>query len=186
MCIKIHKEGELPKEFTKTLLLPIPKKNTVKKCKEFRTISLISHTIKILLRILNRGLCSKMKEELEEEQFGLRKLKGTRNAIGLIRTIGERYIENIKMCMQYLLTSKKHLTEWIGRNPLKKIRVDWKERRLLSNLYMKQRIKVRIGEEMSEGRKIGRRVRQGCPLSPTLFNIYLEDIMKNCSPNTGV
>ena len=39
---------------------------------------------------------------------------------------------------------------------LKKIGVDWKERRLLSNLYTKQRIKVRIGEEMSERREIGR------------------------------
>ena len=39
---------------------------------------------------------------------------------------------------------------------LKKIGVDWKERRLLSNLYMKQRIKDRIGEEMSEGIEIGK------------------------------
>ena len=39
---------------------------------------------------------------------------------------------------------------------LKIIGVDWKERRLLSNLYMKQRINVRIREEMSEGREIER------------------------------
>ena len=39
---------------------------------------------------------------------------------------------------------------------LKKVGVAWKERRLISNLYMKQRIKVRIGEEMPEGREIGR------------------------------
>ena len=39
---------------------------------------------------------------------------------------------------------------------LKKIGLDWKEWRLSSNHYMKQRIKVRIGEEMSEGREIRR------------------------------
>ena len=39
---------------------------------------------------------------------------------------------------------------------LKKTGVDWKERSLLSNRYMKQRLKVRIGEEMSEGRELAR------------------------------
>ena len=70
-------------------ILPKLKKNNAKKCKELRTISLISHTAKILLRILNRRLRSNMEEDLEEEQFGFRKGKGTRDAIGLIRTIGE-------------------------------------------------------------------------------------------------
>ena len=92
LCNNIYNEGEWPEEFMETVLLPIPKKRNAKKCKEFRTISLISHTGKILLRILNRCLRSKMEEELIE-QFGFRKEKGTRDAIGLIRTTGERYID---------------------------------------------------------------------------------------------
>ena len=53
LCNKIYSEGEWPEEFMETVLLPILKKSNAKECKEFRTISLISHTAKILLRILN-------------------------------------------------------------------------------------------------------------------------------------
>ena len=51
----------------------------------------MSHTANILLKILNWRLRSKMEEQLEEELFGFRKGKGTRDAIGLFRTIGVRY-----------------------------------------------------------------------------------------------
>ena len=68
---------------------------------------------------------------------------------------------------------------------LKNIGVDWKERRLISNLYLKQRVRVKIGEEMTEGSEIGRGVRQECCLSPTLFNIYLEELLKKCFLNKG-
>ena len=75
LCNKTYNEGEWPEEFMETVLLPIPKKNNTKKCKEFWTISLVSHTAKIILRILNRRLRSKMEDELEEEQFRFKKGK---------------------------------------------------------------------------------------------------------------
>ncbi|KAJ4438510.1 hypothetical protein ANN_14455 [Periplaneta americana] len=93
LCNEINEQDDWPEDFTETVLLPIPKNNNVKKCNEFRTISLISHSAKILLRILNRRLYSKMEEQLEEKQFGFRKGKVTRDAVGLLQTIGERYLK---------------------------------------------------------------------------------------------
>lgn len=60
---------------------------------------------------------------------------------------------------------------------LKRKGVDWKERRLIQNLYVQQKVRIRIGNVMSEGSSIGRGVRQGCCLSPLLFNVYLEEII---------
>ena len=183
LCNEIYEKGDWPQDFTETVLVPLQKKSNARKCSEYRTISLISHSAKILLRILNRRLYSKVSGELEEEQFGFRKGRGTRDAIGLLRTIGERYLEKGKEVFVVFVDLEKAFdrVNWVKLlEILKKIGVDWKERRLLSNLYMNQRVKVRTGDEMTEGCEIGRGVRQGCCLSPTLFNIYLEDIVKNC------
>ena len=117
LCNKIYNEDERPEEFTETVLLPIPKKNNGKKCKEFSTINLISRTVKFILIILNRRLHSKIEDEFEEEQFVFKKGKGTRNAIGLNLTIGERYIEKYKDVYVVFADLEKPLAEWIGRNP---------------------------------------------------------------------
>ncbi|KAJ4433981.1 hypothetical protein ANN_16300 [Periplaneta americana] len=128
-----------------------------------------------------------VEEQLEEEQFDFRKGKGTTDAIGLLRTIAERYLEKNK-AMYIVFVNLEKVFDSVDWNTLigilKNIAVDWKERRLFSNLYMK-RVKVRIGEEMSEVSEIVRGVRQGRPSSSVLFNIYLEDLVKNCFRNMG-
>ena len=62
-------------------MIALPKKNQAKKCSDHRTISLISHTGKIVARFLSKRLESKIEEIIEEDQFGFRKGKGTRDAI---------------------------------------------------------------------------------------------------------
>ena len=55
---------------------------------------------------------------------------------------------------------------------LKKTGIDWHERRLISNLYMAQSVKVQLNGGETRSVKIVRAVRQGCCLSPILLNFY--------------
>ena len=60
---------------------------------------------------------------------------------------------------------------------LKSLGVDWKDRRLITNLYMHQKAVIKIMHEYSEESDMGRGVRQGCCMSPLLFSIYAEAMM---------
>ena len=74
-----------------------------KKCSDHRRISLISHTGKIVVRILSKRLESKIKEVIEEDQFGFRKSKGTRDAIRLMRIVSERMLDvKEEMCLRFI------------------------------------------------------------------------------------
>lgn len=81
----------------KIVMLPILKKNNGRNCNQWRTMSWISHWGKILMWILNWCFYFKVERELEEEQFGFRKGKDMRGAIGLLWTISKRYLEKDKI-----------------------------------------------------------------------------------------
>src|SRR6476661_8974659 len=66
---------------------------------------------------------------------------------------------------------------------LQSIGVDWRNQRMISELYMNQEAVVRIADGESDSGIIGRGVRQGCPLSPLLFLIYAEMMMKEALEN---
>src|SRR6476469_4791858 len=66
---------------------------------------------------------------------------------------------------------------------LQSIGVDWRDRRMISKLYMNQEAVVRIAGGESYSGIIGREVRQGCPLSHLLFSIYAEMMMKEALEN---
>jgi len=61
---------------------------------------------------------------------------------------------------------------------LKGTGIDWRERRLISNLYVAQSVKVRLDRGETRSVKIGRSVRQGCYLSPILSIVYSEYLTK--------
>ena len=77
-------------------LLPIPKKGDTLECTNNRTISLISHSSKIYLKIIARRMKRKMKEEIADEQCGFIPGKGTRDKILNLKMIIDKNRERKK------------------------------------------------------------------------------------------
>src|SRR4030088_1382105 len=71
----------------------ITKKINTIDCEDHRTISLISHESKIMLKILTERIEYKAKDFIGRNQFGFRKGRGTRDAIGVLRTCVENVCE---------------------------------------------------------------------------------------------
>src|SRR3981081_3577887 len=104
----------------------------------------------------------------------------TRDAVGVVRMLCERSLELDNEVFICFVDFEKAFdrVNWVKMmDILKIIGVDWRDRSLISNLYMNQIVTVKIGEEFSEPGVIGREVRQGCCHSPLLFSLYSEMMM---------
>ena len=84
-------------------------------------------------------------------------------------------------CASALLSTPKPLTVWITTNwkILKEMGITDNLTCLLRNLYAGQEATVRTGHGANDWFQIGKGVHQGCILSPCLFNLYLEYLMRN-------
>ena len=122
-----------------------------------------------------------MNHELPDVQAGFRKGRGTRDQIANVLWIMEKAREFQKTSISALLTMSKPLTVWITINwkILKEIRIPDHLTCLLRNLYASQKATVRTGHGTTDWFQIGKGVRQGCILSPCLFNLCAEYIMRN-------
>ena len=79
-----------PQDWKRSVFIPIAKKGNAKECSNYRTIALISHTSKVMLRILQARLQQYVNRELPDVQAAFRKGRGTRDQIANIRWIMEK------------------------------------------------------------------------------------------------
>ena len=101
ICQQIWKTQQWPQDWKRSVFIPIPKKGNAKKCSNYRTIALISHTSKVMLKILQAGLQQYMNRELSDVQAGFRKGRGTRDQIANIRWIikkAREFQKNVYFC----------------------------------------------------------------------------------------
>ena len=88
-------------------MILIPKKDKAKECSNYRTVALISHTSKVMLKILQARLQQYVNCELPDVQAGFRKCRGTRNQIANIYWIIEKAREFQKNIYFYFIDYAK-------------------------------------------------------------------------------
>ena len=116
ICQHIWKTQQWPQDWKRSVFIPIPKKANAKECSNYRTITLISHASKVMLKILQARLQQYMNRELPDVQAGFRKGRGTRDQIANICLIIKKQESSRKTSISALLTMPKPLTVWITIN----------------------------------------------------------------------
>ena len=81
ICQQIWKTQQWPQNWKRSVFILIPKKGNAKECSDYRTIALISHASKVMLKILQARLQQYMNRELPDVQAGFRKGRGTKDQI---------------------------------------------------------------------------------------------------------
>ena len=181
---KIWTSEKWPLDWKKSIYVPLPKKGDLQLCSNYRTIALISHASKILLNIILKRLSTKIEEEISNTQAGYMKNRGTRDHLFNLTTLLQKHNDhNIDLRICFIDYSKafdcvSHKKMW---KTLKDMNFDSKLILLLKSLYNEQKAVVRLENSNSEPFDVGKGVRQGCILSPHLFSLYTEDIMRNVS-----
>ena len=101
ICNRIWRTGEWPTPWTQSLIITLPKKGNLQLCQNYRTISLISHSSKVMLKVILNRLKPQAEEIIAEEQAGFRAGRSTNIS---------------RICTMSSLISKKPLTEY-GMQP---------------------------------------------------------------------
>ena len=180
ICNKIWQTGEWPTPWTQSLVITLPKKGNLQQCQNYRTISLISHPSKVMLKIILNRLKPPAEKIIAEEQAGFRAGRSTTEQIFNLRILCEKYLQHQQDLYHVFIDFKKafervwHAALWAT---MKKYNISTNLIQVIKNLYNKATSKVLFNSSIGDWFRTTVEVRQGCLLSPTLFNIFLERIM---------
>ena len=186
ICNKIWQTGKWPTPWTQSLIITLPKKGNLQMCQNYRTISLISHPSKVMLKILLNRLKPQAEEIIAEEQAGIRAGRSTSEHIFNLRILCEKHLQHQQSLYHVFIDFKKafdkvwHAALWAT---MRKYNIGSKLVRTIEHLYDNATSAVTFNSSIGDWFRTTVGVRQGCLLSPTLFNIFLERIMTDALEN---
>ena len=179
---EVWKGKGFPRQWTEGVICPIHKKGNTKEAQNYRGITLLNTSYKLYAMVLGE----RMKEEIErkgilpDSQAGFRMGRGTIDNVYILNHIVEKEIQKKAGKVYALFVDLKATFDSVNREKLwEYLRGKGVSKELVKNtkeIYEETKNKVKLNGKESEWFWTKGGLRQGCPLSPTLFTIYLSDI----------
>ena len=182
ICNRIWRTGEWPTPRPQALIIIFLKKGNLQHCQNYNSISLISHSSKVMLEAILNRLKLQAREIIAEEQAGFRAGRSTIEQIFNLRILCEKYLQHQQNPYHVFIDFKQafdrvwHAALWVS---MRKYNTWANLVRTIEQLHDKATSAVQMNGSIGEWFRTTVGVRQGCLLSPTLFNIFLERTMSD-------
>ncbi|PIK43798.1 endonuclease-reverse transcriptase [Apostichopus japonicus] len=167
ICNKIWQTGDWPTLWTQSLIITLPKKGNLQQCQNYRTISLICHASKVMLKVLLLRN-PKLKKSSPKSKLG-----------SVVEEAPQSRFSTYESCVK-TFDRVWHESLWATT---KKYNMGQKLIQTIKQLYTKASSAVLLQGVVGDWFHTTVGVRQGCLLSPTLFNIFLERIITDALEN---
>ena len=173
---KIFNGEKMPNIWRQSILVPIFKeKGDVQSCENYRGIKLMSHTLKLFERLIDKRLRSEV--QLGPQQLGFMKGVGTTDGIFTIRQLMEKYREKqqtMHMCFIDLEKAYDRVPRDEVWRCLRERDVPEKYVRIIQETYTDATTQVRSSVGVTDSFQVQVGLHQGSALSPFLFNIVFD------------
>lgn len=184
---KVWNEEVVPEDWRTSLIVPVYKTGDKQDCSNYRGITLLSTAMKLYEKILDRKIRQKIEATLEETQSGFRKGRSIQDHIFTMKILFEKAKqENRKLYIGYIDLVKAF--DKVERKKLWKILekrgISRKLIQIIKNIYSFNKNRVISHNRSSKTFNIKTGLRQGGSLSPVLFAIFMDEILKECTKRT--
>ena len=178
---QIWEENKMPEQWKEGLICPIYKNGDRLKCTNYRPITLLNIVYKIFAILLNKRLIQIIQKKLGEYQMGFRENRSTKDNIFIVQQIFQKCHE-YDVDLHNIFIDYTQAFDSVNRNKicecLKFYEIPNKLIQLITLTLTNTKAKVKIKNNISESFPIQSGVKQGDPLSATLFGLVIDYIFK--------
>ena len=180
---------KVPNDWMRAIIVPIYKgKGDRSDCRNYRGISLLSIPGKVYGRILIEKVRSMTEGLIGEEQCGFRSGRGCVDQVFVLKQMSEKCVDkNKSLYVAYMDLEKAY--DRIDREAMWRVLgmygINGQLMKAVQSLYEKSEACVRVCREEGDWFEVGVGLRQGCVMSPWLFNLFMDAVMKEVREKAG-